>query len=286
MSNDNSDVSKKRFLSSATCALCGRIATLSRSIEETVDGDRYFFDSQNCITIFRKLTNLYGQEFKSISVREEYDYDTNLKTYVLREHELDVSKKEIEKIENQDFQIIRDPTEVQELAFKLAWSTENEILGLFSTPNAFHRQERIGILPKLQQLKKNNDKLRIRILTPFDDQIDSVSKKMKNESDINIMNLEESSRIKASFLLVDRKFILFVGLKDDTRNNSYEAIGASMFSSIRSTVISYVTIFEIMWRQQELYQQLSKFRQRIETYELINKQLNDSIVDLKHRLDF
>ena len=286
MSNDNSDVSKKRFLSSATCALCGRIATLSRSIEETVDGDRYLFDSQNCITIFRKLTNLYGQEFKSISVREEYDYDTNLKTYVLREQELDVSKKEIEKIENQDFQIIRDPTEVQELAFKLAWSTENEILGLFSTPNAFHRQERIGILPKLQQLKKNNDKLRIRILTPFDDQIDSVSKKMKNESDINIMNLEESSRIKASFLLVDRKFILFVGLKDDTRNNSYEAIGASMFSSIRSTVISYVTIFEIMWRQQELYQQLSKFRQRIETYELINKQLNDSIVDLKHRLDF
>jgi hypothetical protein len=120
LSNDISDVSKKRFLSSATCALCGRIATRSRSIEETVDGDRYLFDSQNCITIFKKLTNLYGQEFKSISVEEQYDYDTNLKTYVLREHELDVSKKEIEKIENQDFQIIRDPTEVQELAFKLA----------------------------------------------------------------------------------------------------------------------------------------------------------------------
>ena len=43
----------------------------------------------------------------------------------------------------------------------MAWSTENEILGLFSTSNAFHRQERIGILPKLQQLKKNSDKLRI-----------------------------------------------------------------------------------------------------------------------------
>lgn len=51
-----------------------------------------------------------------------------MKIYVLREHELDLSKKEIEKIENQNFQIIRDPTEVQELAFKLAWSTENEIL--------------------------------------------------------------------------------------------------------------------------------------------------------------
>lgn len=93
----------------------------------------------------------------------------------------------------------------------------------------------MSILPKLQQLKKNNDKLRIRILTPFDDHIDS---------------------------------------------------HIDSVSSIRSTVISYVTIFEIIWRQQELYQQLSKFRQRIETYELVNKQLNDTIVDLKHQLNF
>ena len=180
---------------------------------------------------FQETNKSVWQEFKSISVGEQYDYDPNLKTYVLREHELDISKKETEKIENQDFQIIRDPTEIQELASKLAWSTENEILGVFSTSNAFHRQERMGILPKLQQLKKNNDKLRIRILTPFDNQIDSISKRMKDESDINIMNLDESSRIRASFLLVDRKFVLFVGLKDDTKTNSYEAIGASMFSS-------------------------------------------------------
>jgi hypothetical protein len=287
LSSGNNDILKNQSShKGGTCALCGKIPKNSKTIEEIVDGDLYLFDSQNCISIFKKLASLYGQEFISVSVGEQYVYDSNLKRYVLRERERDSSKEEGKKIENQAFQIISDPTEVQELAFKLAWSTENEILGLFSTPNAFHRQERMGILPKLQQLKRNNEKLRIKILTPFDDQIESVSKRMKNESDINIMNLDESSRIKASFLLVDRKFVLFVGLKDDTKSTSYEAIGVSMFSSIRSTVISYVTIFEIVWRQQELYQQLSKFRQRIETYELINKQLNDTIADLKHRLDF
>jgi hypothetical protein len=285
LSGGNNDILEIKSHKGGSCALCGRIPKNNGSIEEIVDGDRYLFDSQNCITIFKRLANLYGQEFKSVSVGEQYVYDSNLRKYVLRERELDTYQKECEKIENHDFQIIRDPFEVQELAFKLAWSSENEILGLFSTPNAFHRQERMGILPKLQQLKKNNDKLRIKILTPFDDQIDSVSKKMKDESDISIMNLDDSSRIKASFLLVDRKSILFVGLKDDTKSTSFDAIGVSMFSSIRSTVISYVTIFEIIWRQQELYQQLSKFRQRIETYELINKQLNDTILDLKHRLD-
>jgi len=259
----------------------------SKSIQEII-GDRYLFDSQNCIAIFKKLANLYGHEFRSISAGEQYVYDSHLRSYVPKEHEWSTNKKEIGTIENQTFQIIRDPVEVQELAFKLAWSSENGILGLFSTSNAFHRQEHMGIFPNLQQLKKNNDKLRIRILTPFDDHIDLVSKRLKDEYDINIniMKLDESSRIKAPFLLVDRKFVLYVGLEDDTKKISYEAIGAPLFSSIRSTVISYVTIFEIMWRQQELYQQLSKFRQKIETYKLINKQLNDTIVDLKHRLNF
>jgi hypothetical protein len=62
---------------------------------------------------------------------------------------MEYDKKEIGTIENQTFQIIRDPVEVQELAFKLAWSSGNEILGLFSTSNAFHRQERMGIFPML-----------------------------------------------------------------------------------------------------------------------------------------
>jgi len=53
--------------------------------------------------------------------------------------------KEIGTIENQTFQIIREPVEVQELAFKLAWSSENEILELFSTSNALHRQGSVGI---------------------------------------------------------------------------------------------------------------------------------------------
>jgi len=65
--------------------------------------ERYLFDSQHCITIFKKLANLYGQEFKSISVGEQYVYDSNLKRYVLGEHELDTIKKEAEKIENQVF---------------------------------------------------------------------------------------------------------------------------------------------------------------------------------------
>lgn len=137
---DNDKIlNKKNFHDKFTCSLYGRVFENSKSIQEIIEGDRYLFDSQNCIAIFKKLANLYGHEFRSISAGEQYVYDSHLRRYVPREQEWSTIKKEIGTIENQTFQIIRDPVEVQELAFKLAWSSQNGILGLFSTSNAFHR---------------------------------------------------------------------------------------------------------------------------------------------------
>ena len=86
-------------------------------------------------------------------------------------------------------------------------------------------------------------------------------------------------------MLVDRKFVTYTELKDDTKKILMKQL-ACLFSTIKSTVISYVTIFEIIWRQQELYQQISKFEQQIETSEQVNKQLNETIGNLKQQLKF
>ena len=118
---------------------------------------------------------------------------------------------------------------MQDLVFKLAGSSKNEILGIFSTSNAFHRQESMGMVPKLQQLKEKNDKLRIRILAPFDDYIALISQKLRNEFGIEIMNLEESLRIRASILLVDRNFVTYTELKDDTKKPLMKQLACLLF---------------------------------------------------------
>ena len=41
-----------------------------------------------------------------------------------------------------------------------------------------------------------------------------------------------------------------------TRNKSYESAGLSTYSESKSIVLSYVSIFEILWKQNELYEQL------------------------------
>jgi len=270
-----------------TCALCGKSFTEKKTLLEKIDGNEYFFNSEECMSMFKKLASLYGDEFKS-SVCNDEQHISNpiLASLMLKEQDFGKMKARMDVNENESFEIIKDPVQVQELGSKLAWSSETEILALFSTSNAFHRQERMGMLTKLQEMRKNNNKLKIRILTPFDDHINKISKTFRDEWNIIIMNLGEALRIRASILLVDRKFLLYVELKDDTKDTSYEAMGLTLYSSIRSTVISYVTIFETMWKQEELYQQLAEMKKQVQSYEQINKQLNNTITDLKHQLNY
>jgi len=270
-----------------TCALCGKSFTEKKTLLEKIDGNEYFFNSEECMSMFKKLASLYGDEFKS-SVCNDEQHISNpiLASLMLKEQDFGKMKARMDVNENESFEIIKDPVQVQELGSKLAWSSETEILALFSTSNAFHRQERMGMLTKLQEMRKNNNKLKIRILTPFDDHINKISKTFRDEWNIIIMNLGEALRIRASILLVDRKFLLYVELKDDSKDTSYEAMGLTLYSSIRSTVISYVTIFETMWKQEELYQQLAEMKKQVQSYEQINKQLNNTITDLKHQLNY
>ena len=270
-----------------TCALCGKSFTENKTLLEKIDGNEYFFNSEECMSMFKKLASLYGDEFKS-SVCNDEQHISNpiLASLMLKEQEFGKMDAKMDINENESFEIIKDPVQVQELGSKLAWSSETEILALFSTSNAFHRQERMGMLTKLQEMRKNNNKLKIRILTPYDDHINKISKTFRDEWNIIIMNLGEALRIRASILLVDRKFLLYVELKDDTKDTSYEAMGLTLYSSIRSTVNSYVTIFETMWKQEELYQQLAEMKKQVQSYEQINKQLNNTITDLKHQLNY
>jgi signal transduction histidine kinase len=55
---------------------------------------------------------------------------------------------------------------------------------------------------------------------------------------------------------VDRKYSLVVELKDGTKQTTEEAIGLATYSNSKSTVLSYSSIFESLWKQTEMYEQL------------------------------
>ena len=198
--------------------------------------------------------------------------------------------KELEQdIESEGIEIIRNSFEVQRLIFDLLRSAQEEILVVFSTANAFHRQEKAGTIKVLIEIasKKDHD-INIKIMTPFDNKIEQIKNELdnvtidyddvikdgykkgqiedmveekkreqqQNSKKIQIKFIESSTTI--SILAVDRKYSLVAELKDDTKDISLEAIGLVTYSNSKSTVLSYVSMFETLWLQTELSDLLKK----------------------------
>jgi signal transduction histidine kinase len=67
---------------------------------------------------------------------------------------------------------------------------------------------------------------------------------------------DESLRFRITIMLIDKKDCLITETKDDFAENSYDAMGLTTYSNSKSIVLSYVSIFEGLWKQSELYEQL------------------------------
>jgi signal transduction histidine kinase len=143
----------------------------------------------------------------------------------------------------------------------LAKSANDEILITFSTNNAFHRQERAGSFALLERAASLG--VKVRILTPFDDEIASIAARTNEQYEqieggrnFEIRPIEPSLQTKVSILVTDKKYSLTVELKDDSQISSYQAMGLATFSNSKSTVLSYVSNFESLWKLSELYEKL------------------------------
>jgi two-component system, OmpR family, sensor histidine kinase VicK len=161
---------------------------------------------------------------------------------------------------------IRDPVEVQTIGFNHIQSATEEILIIFSTANAFYRQIVVAGGMRLCKEAASERNVKIRILTPRDDRIDKIVQEQRQVQQgqqqqqqrmrIDVRYIEPSLQTKATVLIIDRKFSLSVELKDDSKNTSLEAIGLATYSNSTPTVLSYASIFESLWTQTELYEQL------------------------------
>src|SRR5215472_13114458 len=81
---------------------------------------------------------------------------------------------------------------------------------------------------------------------------------IKSHGTISVRFIQPQLQIKASIMIVDKKYSLAIELKDDKKRTSIEAIGLATYSNSQSTVLSYASIFESPWTQSELYQKLKE----------------------------
>ena len=162
-----------------------------------------------------------------------------------------------------NIEIIPNPKKGIDNAWSILKSAKKEILVVCSTSNAFRRQLQMGGLQLLNEItEKSNAK--VRVLVPADREAKLAIKEFAIPYPrIDIRILEEALKTCITIILVDRKECVIVESKDDTKGSSYDAAGISTYSNSKTIVSSYVSIFESLWNQTELYEQLKKSNQQL-----------------------
>ena len=262
---------KIRFITEITkenlpyCKELRKIVTEMRHMEGLVGGISVSESEYMSTSTLREkelLTQVFYSNADEIVRQGQYIFDAFWNNAIPAEERI----KEIEEGIKPDFiETIRESTRVQNIAFDLVRSCIEEILIIFSTANAFFRQERDGGIALLIQAATRRN-IGVRILVPYDQRLeqfitsldtnDNNTNYKDRDNKINIRFLEQDLKTKITILIVDRKSSLAVELKDDTENSINRAIGLSSYSNSQSTVLSYVSIFEALWKQTEMYQQL------------------------------
>ncbi|MFL6482904.1 MAG: sensor histidine kinase, partial [Nitrososphaera sp.] len=176
--------------------------------------------------------------------------------------------KQVEERVESDIEVIQNPDRTEEIYWNIIKTAEKEILLILPTSNAVIRQEKMGIIRSIADAAERR-KIQVRILMPklnLDDDHNAIRESERlvllqperhNPSYLlNVRYLQRLSETKSTVLIADRKVSLVIELSDDSKLTFSEAIGLSTYSSSKSGVLSYVSIFENLWIQTELYEQL------------------------------
>ncbi|MDQ3885232.1 MAG: hypothetical protein M3239_07285 [Thermoproteota archaeon] len=197
----------------------------------------------------RPLTHVIFSTAKEFVEQEQFFFDMLWNRAIPAKQRF----KEIEGGAKRAFvETVRDPSEIQKLGFDLIKAAEDEILILFSTANAFRRQEKAGALELLKEAARVHG-IKVRILVPVGNIITERIQQLK-DAGIDIRTIKQTFQNKLTTRVVDQSLCLTVELKDDEMETSEEAVGLATYSNSEATVFSYLSIFENLWIQTQLHQ--------------------------------
>jgi two-component system sensor histidine kinase VicK len=187
-------------------------------------------------------------------------------------------------------EIIQSPKKILELFINMIKSAKSEILLMLPTINAFLREERIGAIELLKKSAAEHN-VNVRIITPSNNDVEKIlqnnkvssiavrkeqqeNKKKEKGFEVQRSNLQfkETAMTTVTILVVDKRESLVMEKTDDSKGNFIEAIGLSTYSDSEPTVTSYLSIFEGLWRQAKLYEELREANEQLQIHDKMQKE--------------
>ena len=126
-------------------------------------------------------------------------------------------------------------------------------------------------MDELNSIKELN--IKVRILMPAHKSTEQIVQNLREQqSNVDVRYIEQTSGTQATFLAIDRKASLVMEIRDDSKTTFDEAIGLSTYSSSKAGVLSYVAIFENLWKQTELYEDIKKAHEQLKIHDKMQKE--------------
>ena len=168
-------------------------------------------------------------------------------------------------------EIIQNPKESIKLAYDLIKSAEQEVLRIFPSIHAFRRQVRMGIMHLFKEVVENDIIVRVLIHADEKQFRETVNEVKLVFPEIELRAIEMNLDTSIGIVVVDRKESLIIETKDDTKDNSYDASGLAAYSNNKHIATSYASIFESLWIQAELYEQLKDANKQLKVHGKLQK---------------
>src|SRR5918994_6052340 len=187
-----------------------------------------------------------------------------------------VTKTRIEEerggIRSSNIEVVQNPRESIKIAYDLIKSAEQEVLRIFPSIHAFRRQTRMGIMHLFKEVVEQGIKVRILIHANEEQIRQIVNEVILVFPEIDIRAIDMSLNTRIGIVVVDKKESLIIETKDDTKDNSYDASGLAAYSNSKYIALSYASIFESLWIQAELYEQLKEANNQLKVHDKMQKE--------------
>ncbi|HYO06006.1 MAG TPA: HAMP domain-containing sensor histidine kinase, partial [Phototrophicaceae bacterium] len=163
--------------------------------------------------------------------------------------------KDIEEGRYINVKIILNPKKSIKFVSELNRSAKKEILIILSSGYGFLRTEKTGGFNLLNQIAHTGVRVKVLIPSGFTKE-DEINLIKSNYHHIEFRSLQFSLQLVIGITIIDREKTMIFEIKDDTKDNFLQTLGLAIYIEGKSAALSYLSIFESLWKQTEMYEQL------------------------------
>ncbi len=179
--------------------------------------------------------------------------------------------EDLEKGSQVNMKIIPSPEESLTLTNELFSHAKNEILIILHSINGVMRTERARGFRILDELGSKS--IKVKVLTALDyTNRHTIDDLKSNYPRIEFRSLQFSLPIFNRMIILDRAKTMIWEIKDDDKDNFIEALGMAIYIESEQTALSYVSIFNNLWKQSEIYDELHDAYEHLTLHDKMQKE--------------